>query len=88
MFNIMCRVSGGVTGSREALLKDGNGNVKYFEDKAIASLEALRLTQETNTIYSTATFSYWVVEEDSLAQDPNPAPYCPPRCVRQCLCHL
>jgi hypothetical protein len=62
MYNIMCRVSGGVTGTREALLKDGDSSVpKVFTDLEEAQRMVSRLNRTMNNEYSTASFNYWVV---------------------------
>jgi len=63
MYNIMCRVSGGVTGTREALLKS-NGKVQEFETKEEAERRAAELNQKMNHQNSTAFFSYRVLEYD------------------------
>lgn len=57
MFIVICRVSGGFTGTRESTLK-ANGQTVYFETEADAKAEALRLTQKMNGPYATASFSY------------------------------
>jgi len=62
MFRILCSVSGGVTGSRCAVLKDSDGQPKHFATFDEASNEAQRLNREMNTIYSVASFSYKVIE--------------------------
>jgi hypothetical protein len=57
---VMCRVSGGVTGTREALLKGKDGEVQYFESFEVAQAEARRLMESANgDRYRTATFQYW-----------------------------
>jgi hypothetical protein len=59
---VMCRVSGGVTGTRTALLKQ-NGTVRQFESMAEAEAEAKRLSDAANADrYRTAYFQYWAVE--------------------------
>jgi len=60
MFRIKCRVSGGVTGTRESYMKE-NGVVMYFDDKAEAQVIADHNNQERNGPYATATFRYTVV---------------------------
>jgi hypothetical protein len=60
MFNINCRVSGGVTGTREALLKS-NGKVCFFDTEEEAQVEANRLNKKMNGPYATASFNYTVV---------------------------
>lgn len=60
-FNVHCRVSGGVTGTREALLK-ANGIVQVFATRALAQERADKLNREMNNPYAVASFSYRVVE--------------------------
>lgn len=63
MFIIACRVSGGVTGTRESVVKDGDKGVKTFDTREEAQTEATRLMQQTNgNPYRTANFCYWVEE--------------------------
>lgn len=57
---VMCRVSGGVTGTREAPLKDKNGQVRWFDSLADAEAEARRLREARRT--STTDFHYWAEE--------------------------
>jgi hypothetical protein len=58
----MCRVSGGMTGTREALLKDGDTrNPKVFATHQEAEDEAYRLNRTLNNAHSVAFFEYWVV---------------------------
>jgi hypothetical protein len=58
---IMCRVSGGVTGTREAVLKH-NDMTRLFTSEMEARLEALRLDKQMNgNPYKTADFQYWPV---------------------------
>jgi hypothetical protein len=61
-FTVGCRVSGGVTGTREATLKR-LGEIQYFETRDAAEAEARRLNREMNHMRSTAFFQYWVQEE-------------------------
>lgn len=58
---VMCRVSGGVTGTRETQLK-ANGAVKYFDTREAAQAEATRLMRAMNNPYSVADFRYWPEE--------------------------
>ena len=58
---VMCRVSGGVTGTREAQLKE-NGVPKFFETKEAAQAKADHLMKQMNHAYSVADFKYWVEE--------------------------
>lgn len=62
IYNILCRVSGGVTGTREGLLKDIDGAVKVFDTKTDAEMEARRLMATMNHAFRTADFSYRAVE--------------------------
>lgn len=57
---VRCAVSGGVTGSRESILK-ANGVVRYFETPEEAAAEASRLNAARSNSYS-ASFRYWAVE--------------------------
>ena len=57
-FVIRCRVSGGVTGTRESLLKR-DGNIMIFASRAEADAAATHL-RATMGRYSRATFSYTV----------------------------
>ena len=60
MFVVMCKVSGGYTGTREAELKDKDGGIRYFDTREEAEAEATRLTAQMNgNKYRTATFAYW-----------------------------
>jgi hypothetical protein len=57
---VMCRVSGGVTGTREAPMKGRDSKVKYFETEAEAKAEAARVTAiNQGDRYRTANFWYW-----------------------------
>jgi hypothetical protein len=62
-YRIKCFVSGGVTGSREAWLKQKD---KVFETTSKNKAESLAASnnKEMNHIYSTASFRYKVVEMD------------------------
>jgi hypothetical protein len=55
---VRCWVSGGVTGTRESVLK-ANGEIKYFETEAAAQVEADRMTRERNHGHASAFFRYW-----------------------------
>jgi hypothetical protein len=57
---VMCRVSGGTTGTREGQLKNDSG-VIVFPDKHAAEAEALRLSKRMNHQYSTGYFEYWAI---------------------------
>lgn len=63
MFQIKCRVSGGVTGTREAWLKnESSGLPKQFGTKEAADKEARKLTTTYNGPNAKATFQYSVIE--------------------------
>jgi hypothetical protein len=60
-FIVMGRVSGGITGTREAPVKGLDGNVKRFDTREAAQAEATRLDKQMNgNPYRTADFRYWV----------------------------
>jgi len=61
IYGVRCRVSGGVTGTREAWLKR-DGQVAEFATHAEAEAEAQRLTTSMNGPYRTADFRYWAEE--------------------------
>jgi hypothetical protein len=56
MFNIRVRVSGGVTGTREALLK-ANGEVMVFESREAAEAEAQAYRRKMNNPKMRSAFS-------------------------------
>jgi hypothetical protein len=57
---VMCRVSGGITGTREGPLKN-EGRVVIFTDKDVAQSEADRLDEQMNgNPHRQADFRYWV----------------------------
>lgn len=65
MFQVMVQVSGGVTGTRRAFLKD-NGTILEFEtrEEAEAEAQAYRARMNGQTHYfRPASFSAWVVED-------------------------
>lgn len=62
-YYVMCRVSGGVTGTRTALAK-ADGKVKTFPTFEAAADEADRLLKLYNNSYSKAHFEYWPVDEN------------------------
>ena len=62
-FYVHCRISGGVTGTREGLLKK-DGKVATFSPRAAAETEADRLNREMNNVYSVASFSYRAISAD------------------------
>jgi hypothetical protein len=61
MFNVHCRVEGGVTGTRESLLKS-NGVVKAFATREAAQADADKLNTNMNGPHAVAFFTYRVVE--------------------------
>ena len=61
MYYVMCRVSGGITGSREGLLKGHDGQVKEFETWQEAKDEADMIMAGIRLGNSTASFQYWPV---------------------------
>ena len=61
MYKIMCFVTGGRTGTRSALLKDGDSKPKEFTTRAEADAEASHLNKTMNNKYSIASFKYTVV---------------------------
>jgi hypothetical protein len=59
---VMCRVSGGITGTREAPLRR-DGQVRYFETLAEAEAEVRRLcAAQRDDLYEAANFQYWAEE--------------------------
>ena len=46
MFGVYCVVSGGVTGTRRAWLKDGDGNIAAFPSLSEADARAQELKQQ------------------------------------------
>jgi hypothetical protein len=62
VWKVRCRVSGGVTGTREAFLRI-DGNVWESQDEHRAVAQAKELTEKMNSNpHGTATFEYWPVE--------------------------
>lgn len=59
---VRCRVSGGVTGTRESVL-ESEGEVLRFPDGASAAAEAADMREKMNGPRSRATFEYWATEE-------------------------
>ena len=59
MYKTLCQVSGGVTGTRCAFLKDANGKERWFATKEEAQTEADRLNGEMGG--RLVSFQYWVV---------------------------
>lgn len=64
-FAVWCRVSGGVTGTREAWLKS-NGTLVLFDTRAEAEAEASRLNKQMNHPHSTADFRYTARQYDGF----------------------
>jgi hypothetical protein len=65
-FFVMARVSGGVTGTREAAVKAADGrSVRLFDTRDDAAAYAADLNRRMNHTYSTASFRYWVEEAQS-----------------------
>lgn len=59
---VMCRVSGGVTGTRQSELKK-DGTIQIFDQRDEAERKAVELTAKLNSDpYRTAAFQYWVEE--------------------------
>lgn len=59
---VMCRVSGGVTGTRQSELKK-DGQIQIFDQREEAEQRAVELTTKLNSDpYRTAAFQYWVEE--------------------------
>jgi hypothetical protein len=58
-FNVGCRVSGGVTGTRESLLKS-NGVIQEFATRDEAQAKVDHLMRQMNNEHSVAVFKYWV----------------------------
>jgi hypothetical protein len=61
MYNIMARVSGGMTGLREAICKK-NGEIMCFQTREEAQKKAHQLTHDMNHPFATAKFDYWVID--------------------------
>ena len=61
MFNVMCEVSGGITGYRSSLLRNDDG-VVVFETRQEAEDKAKELRRSMNTSYTGPRFNYTAVE--------------------------
>jgi hypothetical protein len=61
-YNILAEVSGGVTGTRSALLKNGQGGIWEFEDAYAANSVATTLNATMNGPNARASFRYTVIE--------------------------
>jgi hypothetical protein len=57
-FGVWCRVSGGVTGTREAWLTAADGSIMVFPTEDEASGRALYLNLKRNGPNARASFSY------------------------------
>lgn len=64
-YHVMCRVSGGVTGTRQTLLKK-IGVIAVFDSEKDARDEAARLCRQFNHIHAVAFFEYWPVEASNV----------------------
>lgn len=64
-YNIRCRVSGGVTGTRTSKLKQ-DGNVQEFETLEIAQAECDKLLAGVSR-HAVATFEYWPIPAEGEA---------------------
>lgn len=69
-YNIHCKVSGGITGDRQSLLKV-EGTVQFFNDRAAAEEKARYLNQSMNNKYSIAKFEYRVVPANCSCGEPD-----------------
>jgi hypothetical protein len=61
-YQILCQISGGITGYRQAMLKE-NDKVWETDDEQKARNKAKNLNGKTNDSYSCASFSYSVQEQ-------------------------
>jgi hypothetical protein len=61
-FVIMCEVSGGVTGFRKSMMKDGEGKLMFFRNREDAQAICDKYNREFNGQYRTANFKYYVEE--------------------------
>ena len=57
-FIVRCRVSGGVTGTREGIVKK-DGEYLYFDTMEEASQHAKHYRNQANGPHATAHFEYW-----------------------------
>ena len=65
-YGIWCRVSGGVTGTRESWMK-ANGEVQLFDDYEAANKEAMKIEdQRMGNPHRKADFSYRAKEYNSF----------------------
>lgn len=61
-YRIECHVSGGVTGDRRGWLRNKDGEIADFIDKAAAQHEVERLRNCAAASYSAAQFEYNVID--------------------------
>lgn len=60
MWKVMCRITGGTTGTRERELKTKDGVPERFTEREAAERRADELTHKAcNNPYRTAEFRYW-----------------------------
>ena len=81
MYRIWCTVSGGITGSRAAWLKD-HGEIMEFDDKEEAMTHAKKCMDNTSR-RSSATFSYEAKEVMKETMVYNPYITRKPFCIIQ-----
>ena len=68
VYQIMARVSGGVTGTRQSPLKE-NGIIYRTSSKQEAEMKAENYNKTLNSPYSMVNFSYTVYEADDPYYD-------------------
>jgi hypothetical protein len=61
MYKVMCKVSGGSTGSRWAYLKKEDGSVFVTDNRDEAEKEVEKCRESVRRSGSLASFNYWVV---------------------------
>jgi hypothetical protein len=62
MYQIMCRVSGGVTGTRQSWMKNSSGETMHFRREVDAEAVAKAARERPGLKHSQATFEYVVVK--------------------------
>ena len=62
-FIVMCRVTGGVTGTREAPLKR-EGKIRVFSSREVAEKIASSLMQAANSPAFNVDLSYWTEKKE------------------------
>lgn len=62
LYQIMCRVSGGVTGTRQSWLKHSSGQTMQFRSKEKAEEMAEKCRNRPRLKHSPAEFEYTVVQ--------------------------